>query len=95
MLIPPSVLMIVWGILTEKSIGQIFLAGVLPGLLLTAMFVAYISASALFRLRPRVVGGGDGNADRSSTPYWVIMLIAMTLIILIPKIATLLPGLIF
>ncbi len=56
MLIPPSVLMIVWGILTEKSIGQIFLAGVLPGLLLTMMFVAYISISAY--LRPSLVGGG-------------------------------------
>ena len=56
MLIPPSVLMIVWGILTEKSIGQIFLAGVLPGLLLTLMFVIYIFASALFR--PGLVGGG-------------------------------------
>lgn len=65
MLIPPSVLMIVWGILTEKSIGQIFLAGVLPGLLLTAMFVAYIFASAL--LRPRVVGGGaDIKADEDA-----------------------------
>ena len=56
MLIPPSVLMIVWGILTEKSIGQIFIAGVLPGLLLTLMFVLYILAVAV--LRPAVVGGG-------------------------------------
>ncbi len=56
MLIPPSVLMIVWGILTEKSIGQIFLAGVLPGLLLTVMFVVYIFVSAVFR--PALVGGG-------------------------------------
>jgi len=56
MLIPPSVLMIVWGILTEKSIGQIFLAGVVPGLLLTILFVAYIFVSAL--LRPAIVGGG-------------------------------------
>ena len=47
--------MIVWGILTEKSIGQIFLAGVLPGFLLTAMFVIYIFMSALFR--PGLVGG--------------------------------------
>jgi tripartite ATP-independent transporter DctM subunit len=62
MLIPPSVLMIVWGILTEKSIGQIFLAGVLPGLLLTLMFVIYIFASALFR--PGLVGGGiDARAS--------------------------------
>ncbi|UCF75789.1 MAG: TRAP transporter large permease subunit [Betaproteobacteria bacterium] len=42
MLIPPSVLMIVWGLLTEKSIGQIFLAGVLPGFLLVSLFIAYV-----------------------------------------------------
>jgi len=56
MLIPPSVLMIVWGILTEKSIGQIFLAGVLPGLMLTGLFVIYILLTAI--LRPALVGGG-------------------------------------
>jgi C4-dicarboxylate transporter DctM subunit len=65
MLIPPSVLMIVWGILTEKSIGQIFLAGVLPGLLLTLMFVVYIFASAL--LRPELVGGGVDTRAAAST----------------------------
>ncbi len=65
MLIPPSVLMIVWGILTEKSIGQIFLAGVLPGLLLTVLFVAYILLVAL--LRPELVGGGvDRQAQDDS-----------------------------
>jgi tripartite ATP-independent transporter DctM subunit len=42
MLIPPSVLMIVWGVLTEQSIGKLFLAGVLPGFLLVATFCAYI-----------------------------------------------------
>ena len=57
MLIPPSVLMIVWGILTENSIGKIFLAGVLPGLLLTVLFCAYVFAMAL--LKPEVVGGGS------------------------------------
>ena len=56
MLIPPSVLMIVWGLLTERSIGQIFLAGVLPGLLLLTLFITYVLASAV--LRPHVVGGG-------------------------------------
>ena len=54
MLIPPSVLMIVWGLLTERSIGQIFLAGVFPGLLLVSLFVAYVLAIAL--LRPELVG---------------------------------------
>lgn len=56
MLIPPSVLMIVWGLLTEKSIGQIFLAGVLPGFLLVVLFIAYILIMAV--LKPEVVGGG-------------------------------------
>jgi tripartite ATP-independent transporter DctM subunit len=60
MLIPPSVLMIVWGLLTEQSIGQIFLAGVLPGFLLVSLFIAYVLGSAL--LRPKVVGGGRDAA---------------------------------
>ncbi|MBN2297024.1 MAG: TRAP transporter large permease [Deltaproteobacteria bacterium] len=41
-LIPPSVIFIVYGILTEQSIGKLFLAGILPGILLTFMFVASI-----------------------------------------------------
>lgn len=61
MLIPPSVLMIVWGLLTERSIGQIFLAGVLPGLLLVSLFVCYVLVTAL--LRPELVGGGKEIAE--------------------------------
>ena len=54
MLIPPSVLMIVWGILTEQSIGQLFAAGVFPGLLLATLFIVYVVGFAL--LRPAAVG---------------------------------------
>jgi len=54
MLIPPSVLMIVWGILTEQSIGQLFLAGILPGILLASLYMIYIIGSAI--LRPDLVG---------------------------------------
>jgi tripartite ATP-independent transporter DctM subunit len=56
MLIPPSVLMIVWGILTERSIGQLFLAGVLPGLLMMSLFVIYVVVMAI--ARPDLVGEG-------------------------------------
>jgi C4-dicarboxylate transporter DctM subunit len=56
MLIPPSVLMIVWGILTENSIGQIFAAGVFPGLMLMVLFIMYVFFAAL--LKPSLVGGG-------------------------------------
>jgi C4-dicarboxylate transporter DctM subunit len=61
MLIPPSVLMIVWGILTEKSIGQLFLAGLVPGLMVAGLFCVYILIVAV--LRREVVGG---TRDRTS-----------------------------
>ena len=40
-LIPPSITMIVYGISTETSIGRLFLAGMLPGLMLTILFMAW------------------------------------------------------
>lgn len=40
-LIPPSVTMIVYGISTQTSIGRLFLAGVVPGLMLTALFMCW------------------------------------------------------
>jgi len=66
MLIPPSVLMIVWGLLTERSIGQIFLAGVLPGLLLLSLFIVYVLITAI--LRPHLVGGGKDKAATAAEP---------------------------
>ena len=42
-LIPPSVIFIVYGIMTEQSIGKLFLAGILPGLLLSVLFVLTIT----------------------------------------------------
>ena len=40
-LIPPSITMIVYGIATETSIGRLFTAGILPGLMLTGLFMAW------------------------------------------------------
>ncbi len=41
-LIPPSVIFIVYGILTEQSIGKLFVSGILPGIMLTLFFIAAI-----------------------------------------------------
>jgi tripartite ATP-independent transporter DctM subunit len=41
-LIPPSVIFIVYGILTEQSIGKLFLAGIFPGILLSSLFMLTI-----------------------------------------------------
>lgn len=42
-LIPPSVNLLIYGSLSETSIGQLFIAGIIPGILLTALFMAYIA----------------------------------------------------
>ncbi len=89
MLIPPSVLMIVWGILTEQSIGQIFAAGILPGLLLTSMFVVYVFAMAL--LKPELVGAGSRDAvedaaadvEEVSTLQFLVSLFGIVLVIVV------------
>jgi len=62
MLIPPSVLMIVWGILTEKSIGALFLAGVIPGVMVAGMFCLYILGAAI--LKPELVGAKPGSVEK-------------------------------
>ena len=46
-LIPPSVNMIVYGSLTNNSIGKLFIAGIIPGILLTACFMLWILISSL------------------------------------------------
>ena len=48
-LIPPSVNMIVYGSLTNNSIGKLFIAGIIPGILLTLCFMAYILVSHMSR----------------------------------------------
>ena len=89
MLIPPSVLMIVWGILTEQSIGQLFAAGIFPGLLLAFLFIVYIFVFAF--LRPAAVGIGSGieetagksgsDDEEVSTLQFLVSLVGIILVI--------------
>jgi tripartite ATP-independent transporter DctM subunit len=47
MLIPPSVLLIVWAVLTELSVGALFVAGIIPGLMLAGLFTAYVIIASI------------------------------------------------
>jgi len=47
LLIPPSIIMIVYGVTADVSIAQLFIAGVLPGLVLAALFSGYLAVWAL------------------------------------------------
>jgi C4-dicarboxylate transporter DctM subunit len=49
-IIPPSIPFILYGVITETSIGQLFMAGVAPGILMMSMFAIYVMLS-----RPKVV----------------------------------------
>jgi C4-dicarboxylate transporter DctM subunit len=55
-LIPPSVIFIVYGIMTEQSIGKLFMAGILPGILLSILFMLtiYIWVSINPKMAPRI-----------------------------------------
>ena len=66
MLIPPSVLMIVWCVLTELSIGKLFLAGIIPGLLAAAGMIVYVVIAA--KLKPELVGEAGGVRLSAGTP---------------------------
>ncbi|MCK6432370.1 MAG: TRAP transporter large permease subunit [Burkholderiaceae bacterium] len=57
LLIPPSIIMIVYGVTADVSIAQLFMAGVFPGLLLAALFSGYLMLWAL--LHPRRVPAAD------------------------------------
>ncbi|MFD0914882.1 TRAP transporter large permease [Pseudahrensia aquimaris] len=48
MLIPPSLLLILYGVLTEQSIGDLFLAGILPGIVMAILFALGVVAMATF-----------------------------------------------
>ncbi|VAV88323.1 TRAP dicarboxylate transporter, DctM subunit, unknown substrate 5 [hydrothermal vent metagenome] len=48
LLIPPSIILIVYGVATEQSIARLFVAGILPGLLLVSLFVGYVIIWSLF-----------------------------------------------
>lgn len=92
LLIPPSIIMIVYGVTADVSISQLFIAGVLPGALLALIFSGYI---ALWSLRhPEQIPPADApmslreklDASRSLIP--VVLLIAAVLGSIYAGIAT-------
>jgi len=85
MLIPPSVLMIIYGILTEQSIGRLFAAGIGPGLLLSLALCVMIVVKVM--LRPETGGrgaafkplGDDAPKVSLLRPWPIYILIAVIL----------------
>ena len=80
MLIPPSLLLILFGIIAEVSIGDLFTAGIVPGLILSAMFCAAILALA--RFFPRFTGN-PGTSDLPEMSGMTMLLKSAPIILLV------------
>lgn len=63
MLIPPSLLMIIYGVLAEESVGRMFIAGIIPGIVLAAGFAVLIVGMAY--LRPAMIMSNPADLARS------------------------------
>lgn len=88
MLIPPSLLFIVFGLLTEVSIGALFLAGVIPGLLLALSFAVMIMAVARWApdfvegdISREIALGAEGSVPPTS-PLAVLPIIGLGALVL-------------
>lgn len=77
-LIPPSTGFVIYAILTEESIGQLFMAGILPGLLLTALFI--LTVVIIVTLNP---AAGPRNDEMQWPARWAALLGAFPLLIVI------------
>ena len=88
MLIPPSLLMIIYGVIAEESIGRMFLAGILPGLCLALGFAALILGFAYFWPTKSFTGGvqrapdGEEQQETAATAA-VKFLPILTLVVLV------------
>lgn len=81
-LIPPSINLIIYGAITDTSIGALFIAGIIPGLMLTSFFVIIIAVAAT--IWPAIAGDGSGRAvDRSGRWRRLIDLIGPVVIFML------------
>jgi C4-dicarboxylate transporter, DctM subunit len=84
-LIPPSIMMIVYGVQTETSIGDLLIAGLLPGLLLAVLLVAGIFIWVAVRpsAAPKAVGVPWGHRLRATTKIWPLLLVMLLIFVLL------------
>jgi tripartite ATP-independent transporter DctM subunit len=81
-LIPPSVIMIIYGVITENSIGKLFLAGFIPGILQAIMFIILIGLLCLFRpkLGPPAESSSLWEKIKSLKGSWMVLALFLLVI---------------
>ena len=81
LLIPPSIIMIVYGVTANVSIAKLFIAGIVPGILLAALFSLYIVTWAL--VHPDRIPAATGRSSLREKLYASRHLIPVVLLILV------------
>ena len=80
-LIPPSIVMVVYASATDVSVGRMFLAGVIPGLMAGGMLMATILIIAIWKKLPKGEWKGWGEVTESfADAFWGLMLIAVIMV---------------
>ena len=76
-LIPPSVILVIYGIMTESDIGKLFMAGILPGLLGVVLYMAAVQATIWIKPESGPPGDRMGWADRmrALSGVWGVLLL--------------------
>jgi tripartite ATP-independent transporter DctM subunit len=81
-LIPPSIILMIYGILTQQNIGELFIAGVLPGLLGLAMYMGVIYIIAVIKPEHAPRGDRVSAAERWASLAGVWPFVALFLLII-------------
>ena len=82
LLIPPSLSLLIYGALTDTSIGKLFLAGVLPGLMMAALFMVYIEITVRRQpsLAPQEPHMPWGETLRATMAVWPILVLILAVL---------------
>lgn len=86
LLIPPSVVMIVYGVLAEVSISRLFAAGVLPGLMLAALYSTYVMIVSVMRPGVAPAGGTAPRIGDFLRGLWDLLPIAILIFVVLGAI---------
>jgi C4-dicarboxylate transporter, DctM subunit len=82
LLIPPSLSLLIYGALTDTSIGRLFLAGVLPGLMVAALFMIWIIVAAKMKpaIAPREERVAIGTALAGLWRIWPLLVLIVSVL---------------
>ena len=81
-LIPPSITMIIYGIITEVSIGKLFIAGIIPGIILALILSVSVAAAVKMKpnLAPRLEGVSWSQRFASLKRVWAFVILAISIV---------------